>query len=85
MKTVVSWIIGAALGATAAALLVAIFSPVSGQDVMRRLKTGYTEALQEARKASQERRVELEAELKGMQKRSKSESVTPQLPAGKKK
>ncbi len=84
MKTVISWIIGAALGATAAALLVALFSPVSGQDLMRRLKTGYREALQEARKASQERRAELEAQLKTMQKRTKTVS-SPQLPTGKKK
>jgi len=69
MKKVVWWIVGAALGASAAALLVALFSPVSGDDVMRRLSKGYRDALEEARQASAARRAELEAELLTLQKR----------------
>ncbi|MFN8377909.1 MAG: YtxH domain-containing protein [Anaerolineae bacterium] len=54
--------VGVAVGAAAAILL----SPQSGLELRGNLKTSYREALDEARKAGQERRAQLEAELAGM-------------------
>jgi hypothetical protein len=51
------------------ALIVMIVSPVSAAEIRRRLAQGYRETLAEARKASIERRAELEAELARRQKR----------------
>jgi gas vesicle protein len=62
---VIGFIVGAALGAT----LVVLFSPVSGDQLVRSLKDGYTETMAEARSVSAQRRAELEAELKRRQSR----------------
>ena len=60
---VLGFVLGAALGAT----LVVLFSPVTGEQLVRNLKDGYTETLAEARNVSAQRRAELEAELKRRQ------------------
>lgn len=57
---IIGFVVGAAIGAT----LVVLFAPVSGDQLVRNLKTGYAETMQEARMVSANRRAELEAELK---------------------
>jgi hypothetical protein len=59
------FLIGAALGA----MLVMLFSPVTGDRLIRNLKAGYDETLAEARAVSAQRRAQLEAELVQMRKR----------------
>jgi hypothetical protein len=48
--------------------LVALLSPITGDEAIRRLKRGYQEALDEAHRASEKHKAELEAELAEMQK-----------------
>lgn len=60
----VGFLIGALLGAT----LVVLFSPVSGDRLVRNLKDSYDETLAEARAVSAQRRAQLEAELVQMRK-----------------
>lgn len=67
MNKITSWLIGLGLGLTVGAVLVAIFSPVSGDEVIRRLRAGFAETLEEARRAAEDRRKTLEAELSRMQ------------------
>lgn len=57
---IIGFVVGAAIGAT----LVVLFAPVSGDQLVRNLKAGYAETMQEARMVSANRRAELEAELK---------------------
>ena len=46
------------------AALVLLFAPVSGDTLVKNLKAGYAETLDEARDAAEARRKELEGELK---------------------
>lgn len=69
MRKILSWIAGFAFGAGVAALVVMIFVPQTSAEIRQRLRDGYEEALEEARKASEQRRAELEASLAEMQKR----------------
>ncbi|MBC7869986.1 MAG: YtxH domain-containing protein [Chitinophagaceae bacterium] len=68
MNKVYSWIIGLSAGVALGVLLIALFSPVSGDEVIRRLKASFDETLEEARLAAESKRKELEAELAKMQK-----------------
>lgn len=68
MRKLLSLLIGLTLGISAGAVLVLLFSPVSGDEFMHNLKQGYAEALASARQASAERRTELEAQLRGIRK-----------------
>lgn len=68
MRKLVSWLIGFSLGAAVAAMLVFLFAPYSGEELITRLKQGWQDALAEASKANMERRAELEAELAQMRK-----------------
>ena len=63
MWKLASWLIGFSLGAAVGAVLVMLFAPVSGDEVVTRLKQGWEDTLLEARQANIERRAELEAEL----------------------
>jgi gas vesicle protein len=65
MRQIYSWFIGLGVGAAVAAALVTLFVPASAGEVRARLKEGYRETLTDARRASQQRRAELEAELRG--------------------
>jgi gas vesicle protein len=69
MRTLLSWIIGLTLGAALGATLVLLFAPTSGEQLVSRLKTGWEETMAEARRASAQRRHELEAELADLQKK----------------
>ena len=69
MAKIIGWIIGFSLGAAFGALLIALFVPISGDEIVKRIKEGYQETLQEARLAAQTRRAELEAELHQLQGR----------------
>ena len=69
MNKVMSWVIGLTIGGAVGALVVMLLVPISGDEIIRRLKAGYQETMQEARLASAKRQAELEAELATMQKR----------------
>lgn len=66
MGKLISLVLGFTVGAMIGAMLVVVFSPVSGQKVVDALKEGYAETLDEARQASEQRKRELEAEFKRM-------------------
>lgn len=67
MQKLLSWMLGLGLGAAVGAILVLLFAPASGQEIMALLRESYQATLKEARKANAERRAELEAELARMQ------------------
>lgn len=64
MNKLVSLAIGFGIGAAIGAALVLLFAPASGETLVRSLKEGYEETMEEARTAAEFRRKELEAELK---------------------
>jgi len=64
MNKLVSLLIGFTIGAALGAALVLLFAPVSGETLVKNLKEGYAETLEEARMAAEDRRKELEAQLK---------------------
>ncbi len=64
MKKLISLAIGFGIGALIGAVLVVMFAPVSGETLVKNLKEGYAETMEEARDAAGNRRKELEAELK---------------------
>ncbi len=68
MNKVISWVLGLAIGGTVGALLVMLLVPVTREQIISRLKSGFDETMNEARLASAKRRAELEAELAEMQK-----------------
>jgi gas vesicle protein len=76
MNKLLSWMLGIGLGALVGALLVMLFAPASGQEIVAQLRRGWQATLAEARKANAERRAELEAELARRQGKT-----PPQLPA----
>lgn len=63
MIKIVSWMFGLSIGAGTGALIVMILVPVTGGEIRRRLKDGYTDAMEAARLAADQRRAELESEL----------------------
>jgi gas vesicle protein len=67
MKKITSWLLGISLGAAFGAVIIALFVPTPAKEVVRRLREGYQQALDEARQASLQRRAELEAELAVLQ------------------
>ena len=64
MNKLISLAIGLGIGAALGAALVLLFAPTSGEKLVKSLKEGYAETLEEARTAAERRRKELEAELK---------------------
>jgi gas vesicle protein len=74
VRKLLSWMLGIGLGATVGALLVILFAPASGQEIVTLLKRGWDATLEEARQANTQRRAELEADLARRQNR------VPQLP-----
>lgn len=69
MNKLLSLGLGLAVGALVCAAAVVLFAPQSGPDLRENLRTSYQEALEDARRASLERRAELEAALAGLPKR----------------
>jgi gas vesicle protein len=67
MRKLTSLLLGFGLGALVGAALVMLFVPSSGDQIIAELKRGWNETLDEARKASQQRRRELEAQLAARQ------------------
>lgn len=67
MRKLTSLLLGFGLGALIGAALVMLFVPSSGDQIIAELKRGWNETLDEARKASQQRRRELEAQLAARQ------------------
>jgi gas vesicle protein len=63
MNKLLSWAIGFAIGAVLGAMLIVLFSPVSGSQWVDNLKRGYNETMEEGRRAAETRRAELEAQL----------------------
>lgn len=74
MRKLLSLMIGFGVGAGLGFALVMLFAPQSGQVIAANLKRGWEETMEEARKASQQRRVELEAELAAMRARNRLKS-----------
>jgi uncharacterized membrane protein YgaE (UPF0421/DUF939 family) len=66
MKKLWSWLAGFAIGGGIGAIIIMLFFPLTSKEVRDRLKAGYEETMEEARKASEKRRAELEAELLAM-------------------
>lgn len=66
MRTLASLMIGLLLGAAVGAALVMLFTPTSGEKLVSNIKRGFDETMDEARKASEQRRKELTAELARM-------------------
>lgn len=64
IRLILSLAIGFGIGAAIGAALVLLFAPVSGDKLVKNLKEGYADTMEEARLASENRRKELEAELK---------------------
>lgn len=69
MRKLLSWMLGLGLGAAAGALLVMLFAPASGQEIMASLQRGWAESVNEARRANARRRAELETQLAAIQKK----------------
>lgn len=69
MRKLMSLGVGLGLGAAFGAAVVMLFAPVSGEQLVANLKQGWEETMDEARKASEQRRLELEAQLLEMQKK----------------
>jgi gas vesicle protein len=63
MRKILSLMLGLGLGAGVGVLIVMLFAPTSGEQLIANLKAGWQETLAAARVASAERREELEAEL----------------------
>jgi hypothetical protein len=63
MRKILSLMLGLGLGAGVGVLLITLFAPTSGEQLIANLKAGWEETLAAARLASAERRKELEAEL----------------------
>jgi gas vesicle protein len=63
MRKILSLMLGLGLGAGVGVLIVMLFAPTSGEQLIANLKAGWQETLAAARVASAERRKELEAEL----------------------
>ncbi|MBI1257905.1 MAG: hypothetical protein GC204_10575 [Chloroflexi bacterium] len=64
MNKLISLAAGLGIGALLGAALVLLFAPVSGDTLVKNLKAGYAETLEEARDAAEARRKQLEGELK---------------------
>jgi gas vesicle protein len=77
MNKLLSFMLGLGAGALVGAVLVMLFAPMAGDDLVARLKQGWQDTLAEARKASEQRRAELEAELA-----AKRGQTPPRLPPG---
>ena len=75
MKKLLSLALGLGLGAMVGASVVILFAPMPGSELVARIKQGWNETMDEARRASELRRAELEAEL--YQMRGKTQ---PRLP-----
>jgi gas vesicle protein len=67
MSRILFWVLGLVFGALVGAALVAIFAPATGEEFRKRLREGYRDTLDEARRVSQERQRELEAKLVTLQ------------------
>lgn len=63
MRKILSLMLGLGLGAGVGVLVVTLFAPTSGEQLVANLKAGWQETMAAARLASAERRTELEAEL----------------------
>lgn len=86
MIKLISWAIGVGLGVTTGALLVALIMPSTREQILGYLKARYDHAMEAARIASQEKRAELEAELRRMQGQPPAlpeGQSKPQLPSGR--
>lgn len=70
MNKLISWLVGLGLGAGVGGLLVALFAPVSGPELIANIRQGWQDTLEEARRANETRKAELEAELKRLKTRS---------------
>lgn len=75
MRRLTSWLVGFGIGGAVSALLVVLFVEDSAELIRARLRYGYEQTMAESRRASQQRRQELEAKLNALRARR------PQSPA----
>ena len=68
MRKFVSMLVGLSIGSVIGALLVTFFSPVSSSEFRDNWEAHYQRALDAGRKASSERRADLEKELDELRK-----------------
>lgn len=67
MNRIALWVLGLLFGVLVGTLIVALFAPASGAEFRKRLRQGYHDTLDEARRVSQQRQRELEAQLATLQ------------------
>lgn len=63
MGKLTGWLIGFLFGAVIGAVLVMLFAPMSGPELVGRVRKSYSDTLSDARQAADRRRRELEADL----------------------
>lgn len=64
-----NWLIGVGIGALIGVIGVLWYAPLTGRRLRAAMRQQYRDALEEARQAGEDRRAELEAELKRAQGR----------------
>lgn len=64
MRKLLDLIVGVGIGLLAGGITALFFAPATGERFQARLRSHYANALEAARKAAQQRRIELEEELK---------------------
>lgn len=69
MRKFLSLLVGMSIGGVIGALLAAFFSPITADELRASLQSHYQRALAAGRKASAERRAELEEELRELRGR----------------
>jgi len=69
MRGLLKFIIGLGVGATIAMVIVAMFSPVSGEQFRKSLLAHYQNALKAGQDASAKKRAELETELETLRQK----------------
>jgi len=63
MRKILSLLLGVVVGAAVGAVLITLFSPVSGEEFRKNLSGHYQGAIKSGQDAAAKRRAELEAEL----------------------
>lgn len=70
MRKLISLLAGLGIGALIGAGLAALFAPVSGPELLQRLRAHVEDARQAGRVAAEKRQAELEAKLDAMRRQS---------------
>jgi gas vesicle protein len=69
MRKILGFVAGAMCGAIVGAVAALLLAPVSGTEVRQQARQRFDEIVEEGKKAADERRAELEKQLRQMQRR----------------